>query len=141
MVAKWILTQTERKDTGFCLRLGLQGQDPDQIVYLQPECCNAVDLQALAQELIDSLQQTIKEAEDLWQPAAKSNLIPGRDPEEIWQQMQAMAEGDMADFFNALDSDLRRQVAEHILTTASMFKGAGAMFAARYDADQGLIGL
>ncbi len=139
MAAKWILQQSEKKDAGFCLRLGLQGENPEQIIYLQPECCNAVDLQALAQELIDSLQQTIKEAEDLWQPAEKSDLIPGSDPEEIWQQMQAMAEGDMAGFFNSLDSGLRRQVAEHVLTKASMFKGAGALFAAKYDAGRGLL--
>ncbi len=137
MSMQWILQKQEKLDGGFTLRLGLKAAGREQTVLLEPECTNPSQMQEMSREIIRSLQAKVEEAEQIWEQAEQEQEDADQDPEQIWQRMQSMQEEEMLELFNALDPELRNQVAEHILTTASMFKGAGARFAARYDALQG----
>lgn len=137
MTAHWVLEKVKNSDGSYSLQLGLQAEGSQQPLYLQPELSSLEQMQELVQEISSSLQAKVQEAEEIWRQAAKEKKErPLDDPEQIWKRMQAMSEADMQEYFNALQPELRSQVAEHILTTANMFKGAGAWFAARYDAGQ-----
>jgi hypothetical protein len=137
MSAEWVLEKLEKSDGSLGLLLGLKPEGSQQLVYIGPECSSLEQMQELVREVSSSLQAKVQEAEDIWRQASGQQKEEApEDPEQIWQRMQAMSEAEMQEYFNSLQPELRSQVAEHILTTANMFKGAGAWFAARYDAGQ-----
>ncbi|MFP4214275.1 MAG: hypothetical protein ACLFRL_09220 [Desulfohalobiaceae bacterium] len=136
MQAQWVFKKLEKQDGSFSLKLGLKTEGHQEPVYLEQECSSLEQMQELVRQTSEALQAKLQEAEELWRRAREQQSQAKNDPEQIWSQMQGMSEQEMQEFFNALGSDLRSQVAEHILTTANMFKGAGAVFAAKYDAGQ-----
>ncbi|MFO8031468.1 MAG: hypothetical protein R6U22_02890 [Desulfohalobiaceae bacterium] len=137
MPAEWVLEKLEKPDGSLGLLLGLKPEGSQQLVYIGPECSSLEQMQELVRETNRTLEAKLKEAEEIWRQAAQEQKEEAPDdPEQIWQRMQGMSETEMQEFFNSLQPQLRSQVAEHILTTANMFKGAGALFASRYDAGQ-----
>jgi len=64
----------------------------------------------------------------------------GDDPAQIWQEMEALGdEGEMVAYFNGLSKATRRQVAEHVMTRVSAFKGMSPQFTVRYNSETNLL--
>ncbi|MFP4392517.1 MAG: hypothetical protein ACOC43_15305 [Desulfohalobiaceae bacterium] len=138
MAAQWVLNKVGNQDGSCKLLLGLQDRNSGQVFYLEQEFLHMQQLQGFVQDLSQGLQEILSQAEALWQESETKEQDPvSNNPQDIWRQMQDMGEEQMMEFFNALAPELRSQVAEHILSTANMFKGAGALFAAKYDAGHG----
>ena len=60
-------------------------------------------------------------------------------PEDIWKEMSSMDEEQMCTFFNALNADTRKQVADFVFSHVNMFSGPGPIFAELYNPETGLM--
>jgi hypothetical protein len=87
-------------------------------------------LKAQMEQLLGEARQKVAEFEKKTLRSAE----PEDTSEVIWKKMQASgSEQEMTAYFNSFGSDKRLEVAEYILTHASMFKGWGPVFAEHYN--------
>jgi hypothetical protein len=87
-------------------------------------------LKAQMDQLAKEARQKVAEFEKKTLRSAEPELTS----EAIWKEMQASeTEQDMYSYFNSLGAGKRLEVAEYILTHASMFSGWGPVFAEHYN--------
>ncbi len=67
-------------------------------------------------------------------------LNPDADPKELWAEISAISDNDqMAERFNSLDEQKRKELAEYIFANCNMFSGKGAFFSAQYVQETALL--
>jgi hypothetical protein len=87
-------------------------------------------LKAQMEDLLGEARQKVAE----FQNKTVRRAEPEDTSEVIWKKMQASgSEQEMRAYFNAFGDNKRIEVAEYILTHASMFKGWGPVFAEHYN--------
>jgi len=137
------LNQSQGSQAGLCL--DLVGTDSGSAVRLL-EALGSFEafeqgVAKLKADLNKELDRCLQEASDLAAQAdpGGQHEEPPVDPEAIWAIMEDLNEEDFGVYFNGLDEQKRREVAEFVLTQVNMFKGKGPVFAARYDNETALL--
>jgi len=93
-------------------------------------------LKAQMDQLVNEARQKVAEFEKRTLRSAEPEVTS----EAIWKKMQASeSEQDMCSYFNSLGDGKRLEVAEYILTHASMFKGWGPVFAEHYNMESHIL--
>ncbi len=124
-----------------CVRCDLSGE-----TFLHPvtqDCASIEDLEAEARKLHAELERALERGRRALAGSAETggSCFPeDMSVEELWHVLETV--GDDAMFvqrFNQLDDSLRRDVAEHVFTSCSVFSGRPAVFSSRYNADTALL--
>ncbi len=80
------------------------------------------------------------EPEPRIEEAPAPEITPEMAPEEIWDVLEAMeSETEFVERFNGLDLDTRLRVADHVLSSRSVFSGKPAFFSKHYDAESAFL--
>lgn len=97
--------------------------------------------------MVNGLQEIKDQAQKAWQQAPQEKS-PGPalnqqefDPAQVWASLEACpTHKELQDMFNNMPDQVRRETAQYVLSTVSMFAGAGAFFAQNYDHGTALLG-
>jgi hypothetical protein len=136
MMRRWVLDvkPTGEHGSGVSIRLALAGTATAAGIDVVTVCHDLGQFRAELAELKNELDQMLAAAETkIKEHATAGQELPKLDPEGAWKKMQACAsQEDMFDYFNAFETDARKEIADYILGHASMFKGRGPVFAEHY---------
>ena len=138
MSGTWVLEfEPDATSEGYGITLAVTDAKSGKSVPVVASCPNLerfdkeiLALKAQMDQLANEARQKVAEFEK----RTLRNAEPELTSEAIWKKMQASeSEQDMYSYFNSLGDGKRLEVAEYILTHASMFKGWGPVFAEHYN--------
>lgn len=126
-----------------CVRCDLSGET---VLHPVSQACSSIeDLETEARRLHAELERALergRRALALAGSAEKGGSCSSDDMsvEELWDVLETVDDDAMfVQRFNQLDDSLRRDVAEHVFTSCSVFSGRPAVFSSRYNADTALL--
>ncbi len=120
-------------------RAGVRSGQGDEIVYLVSPCSSVEQFEGEINRLKGELDNLFVQVKTKWHSLAESHkqsLEQDRleEPESIWKDMEAFdSNEEMISYFNGLDEEVRKKVAEYILSNVNMFQGKGPVFASHYN--------
>ena len=138
MSGTWVLeVEPDAASKGYGITLAVTDARSGKSVPVVAACPNLerfdkeiFALKAQMDQLANEARQKVAEFEKRTLRSAEPELTS----EAIWKKMQASeSEQGMCSYFNSLGDGKRLEVAEYILTHASMFKGWGLVFAEHYN--------
>lgn len=119
-------------------RLGIQNDQEDN-VYLTSGCESMEQFEEEVRGLQQEMEDVLGQVRAKWQALTETevsmdNSDPFNDPKGIWQDMEnCKSDQEMIDFFNGFDEEIRKKVAEYVLTSVNMFQGSAPIFASHYN--------
>lgn len=122
------------------VRLGLKDSE-NNIIYLTDLCSSLDQLEHEVQTIKTELDQLVSQAKEEYQKMREDiKRDEAEDPERIWENMESYSsDQEMFQYFNALDEELRKQVAEYVFSKVSMIRGKAPIFAEHYDVFSNLL--
>jgi hypothetical protein len=139
MPRKWSLDiqADESRQGGLSLGLSLTNPPKHERVEVVDRCGSLpefkealITMQSEIGQLIGEAERRLKELDS----AQDQKEMEGVATEAVWKNMEAcLTEEEMFSYFNSFNDRQRQQIAEFILTHASMFKGRGPVFAESYN--------
>jgi hypothetical protein len=111
---------------------------------VSPPCSSVEQLRTEAEKIRLDLETAVEQgraALDGIEAFVPPETAEEMTAEELWQVLEAIPDDDLfVERFNELEEPLRKKVAEHVLTSCSVFSGRPALFSSRYDAETALLG-
>ncbi len=113
------------------------------VLPISPPCSSVEQLRSEAERVRLDLDRALERG----RTALVGVEEPGRTgteadlpAEELWRVLEAIPDDDLfVERFNEMEEEQRRKVAEHVLTSCSVFSGRPALFSSRYDAETALL--
>lgn len=124
-----------------CVRCDLSGETV--LCPVSPACSSIEDFETEARRLHEDLDRALDRGrraltgcEEPCTPGSPDDM----SAEELWHVLEAISDDALfVERFNQLDESYRRDVAEYVLTSCSVFSGRPAMFSSSYDAATALL--
>jgi len=113
------------------------------VLPISPPCSSVEQLRAEAEEVRLDLDRALERGRTALVGVEEPGM-PGADAdlpaEELWRVLEAIPDdGLFVGRFNEMEEAQRKKVAEHVLTSCSVFSGRPALFSSRYDAETALL--
>ncbi|MBW1999579.1 MAG: hypothetical protein JRJ29_16665 [Deltaproteobacteria bacterium] len=141
-----VIETSKGKDKGepeLCLGIRMRVGGSEGVFPITRPCRGLSDLEkeflAIEKDLSDTLDQAKRTFGDFTRGEVVE-ISPDMGPEEIWARLsQIEDEGMFIRTFNTLDEEIRKSVAEYVLTRCNIFSGKALVFSSRYDSETALM--
>ena len=132
------------EDVEVCLGVRCVIAGEPAVCPISPPCSSLEQLRAEAERIRQDLDRALESGgtalsgvESPGSPGVSEDMTP----EEMWRVLEAVPDDDLfVERFNEMEESQRKKVAEHVLTSCSVFSGRPALFSSRYDAETALLG-
>jgi hypothetical protein len=123
------------------IRIQVSGQET--LCPVSPPCGSFEEFEREIRDLKGQLDRVLGQVKQNAQASRlqdKLDIRADMAPDEIWGILSRTEdEALFVEGFNSLDSEKRKAVAEHVLTSCNIFSGKAAVFSARYSDDTSLM--
>ena len=127
----------ENKRTGFSVCLNSKVSELDFNFPLTRVCYSEEQLIKEVGFIHENLNKIVEDARNRFNEdgfVGKFIISPDMKPGDIWSALEKIEDQDFfIEQFNILEEEIRKAVAEHVLTQCNVFSGKGATFSARYN--------
>lgn len=142
-----IIDEAENSKDEITIRLGIRlkiGEETTICPVTNP-FTNAASLEAEGGKILEDLEAALDGARKAFSKESSHEAlgdgISEMRPEELWLSLESIEdEREFVERFNGLGEDMRRAVAEYVLTSCNVFSGRPALFSSQYDAATALLG-
>ena len=132
-----IKEDTKSNKMGFSLGINLKISEFEIEFPIIPICYNENELireVGLVYKNLDKIVGEAKKGLKRISSGGKISITPEMKPDDIWSALEKFqAEEIFVEQFNGLEEDIRKAVAEYVLTKCNVFSGKGAIFSKRYN--------
>lgn len=140
------VSRNRDEEQGAEVRLGIRCviRGEPAVCPISPPCFTIEALRSEAEKVRLELDRVLERGEAVLagtREPGTSDLAGDMTAEELWRVLEAIPDDDLfIERFNELEDVQRKEVAEHVLTSCSVFSGRPALFSSRYDAETALLG-
>ncbi|MBW2067037.1 MAG: hypothetical protein JRJ03_19180 [Deltaproteobacteria bacterium] len=133
----------DNKELELCLGVRMKVGGSEEVLPITKPCKGFTELEKESIAIEKDLSDTLEQAKRFFENSTRGEVLeitPDMGPEEIWARLSRIEDEEaFISTFNALDEEIRKSVAEYVLTRCSIFSGKGLVFSSRYNSETALM--